>query len=116
MDRMTPFELMAAWLRADVKVLSDGDKLHIRGPRSAEPLVQEIIARKAEVITMLYPSTAELLATARELGFPPASGARVKVAGSEQAWTTAANHVPPKERLRLHDDLERIEVERQERA
>jgi hypothetical protein len=30
---------------------SDEDSLHIRGPRSAEPLVQELLGRKKEVLT-----------------------------------------------------------------
>ena len=45
-------ELLAQARRAGLTLAhGDDDALHIRGPRSAEPLVRQLLARKAEVLT-----------------------------------------------------------------
>jgi len=45
-------ELLAQARRAGLTLAhGDDDTLHIRGPRSAEPLVRQLLARKTEVLT-----------------------------------------------------------------
>jgi hypothetical protein len=38
---------------AHLEVAARGDRLVVRGPRSAEPLAKELLARKEEVLTLL---------------------------------------------------------------
>jgi hypothetical protein len=46
-------EMLAKAESADLKIWAEGDRLKIEGPRSAEPLVKEIISRKPEVMEHL---------------------------------------------------------------
>jgi hypothetical protein len=45
--------LLAEASRAGLTVSADGEKLMVRGPRSAEPLATLLLARKAEVLSLL---------------------------------------------------------------
>ena len=55
MDGMTLLEEARA---AGLTVTTDGDRLRIRGPRSAEPIAQKILRHKADVLAALSPITA----------------------------------------------------------
>lgn len=102
-------DLMNRWIRADVTVLADGDKLRIRGPKSAEPIVREILARKEEVLSIFYPSTEELLDVARVCGYPSVKAGALVVAATATAWSAATRRAKAGQRRRLYEALEEWE-------
>ena len=53
---------------AGLRLLADGDRLVIRGPRSQARLAKELLARKADVLEALPGFEAELLRAAADLG------------------------------------------------
>jgi len=54
MERLT---LLAAARSAGLAVFADGDCLVVRGPRAAEGLARELIARKGEILALLDPAS-----------------------------------------------------------
>src|SRR5262245_27641470 len=51
---MAGMKLLEAAHAAGLKVRVEGDRLIIRGPKSAERIAQALLEKKAEVLTLLY--------------------------------------------------------------
>jgi hypothetical protein len=109
-------ELMNRSARAGIRMLADGDRLVVRGPKEAAPIVEEIRRRKDEVLSIFYPSAEDLLCAARALGFPPCITIRTTVPGSEAAWRAAANGAPRDSRAEMYEALEELEDRERQNA
>src|SRR5436309_14048129 len=92
-------ELLDRASLAGVCLAIDAGRLRARGPRSAESIVQEILARKDEVLPLLYPTMDDLLTAARAMGWPSVTLGRVSVAATEAAWTAVAGRLSAEVRL-----------------